>query len=126
MAEADESDASFLYLQPVLAVVTNIDADHMETYGHDFEKLKAAFVEFLQRLPFYGMAVVCIDDPNIRAILPSVSKPVMPYGFSEDARIRATNVASREAGADFTCERVEDLMWAIDELNQERVPESAR
>lgn len=81
VAEADESDASFLHLNPVLSVVTNIDADHMETYGHDFEKLKSAFVEFLQRLPFYGMAVVCIDDLNIRAILPSVSKPIMPYGF---------------------------------------------
>lgn len=106
VAEADESDASFLHLTPVISVVTNIDADHMETYGHDFEKLKAAFVEFLQCLPFYGMAVVCIDDPNIRAILPNISKPVMPYGFSEDARIRATNVRADNGQMHFTVQRI--------------------
>jgi len=106
VAEADESDASFLHLTPVLSVVTNIDADHMETYGHDFEKLKSAFVEFLQRLPFYGMAVVCIDDPNIRAILPSVSKPIMPYGFSEDARVRAINVRADNGLMHFTVQRI--------------------
>jgi UDP-N-acetylmuramate--alanine ligase len=82
VAEADESDASFLYLTPVVAVVTNIDHDHMETYGHDFNRLKQAFVDFLQHLPFYGRAVVCIDDANVREILPRVTKPVTTYGFS--------------------------------------------
>src|SRR5437867_1115040 len=82
--EADESDASFLHLQPVIAVVTNIDADHMGTYGHDFEKLKAAFVQFLQNLPFYGSAILCADDPNVRAILASVTKPVITYGTTEE------------------------------------------
>ena len=94
VAEADESDASFLYLSPVLAVVTNIDADHMETYGHDFAKLKRAFVDFLQRLPFYGVAVVCIDDVNVRAIIPDVSKPMVTYGLGEDADLRATDVVN--------------------------------
>ncbi|HLD09076.1 MAG TPA: UDP-N-acetylmuramate--L-alanine ligase [Methylophilaceae bacterium] len=114
VVEADESDASFLHLSPILAVVTNIDADHMETYGHDFEKLKAAFVEFLQCLPFYGMAVVCIDDPNIRAILPSISKPVMPYGFSEDARIRATNVRADHGQMHFTVQRINGATTTFD------------
>ena len=95
VVEADESDASFLYLQPVLAVVTNIDADHMETYGHDFGKLKRAFVEFLQRLPFYGVAVLCVDDPHVRAILPRVAKPVVTYGSREDAQLRAVDVDER-------------------------------
>ena len=84
VVEADESDASFLHLQPILAVITNIDADHMETYGHDFEKLKQAFVDFVAHLPFYGMAVLCVDDANVRAILPRISKPVTTYGFSEE------------------------------------------
>ena len=106
VVEADESDASFLHLSPILAVVTNIDADHMETYGHDFEKLKNAFVEFLQRLPFYGMAVVCVDDPNIRAILPQVTKPIMTYGFGEEARFRASNVRADGAQMRFTVQRI--------------------
>jgi UDP-N-acetylmuramate--alanine ligase len=89
VAEADESDASFLYLTPALAVVTNIDADHMETYDHDFAKLKRAFVDFAQRLPFYGVAVLCIDDANVREILPAITKPIVTYGFAEDARLRA-------------------------------------
>ena len=92
VAEADESDASFLYLTPVLAVVTNIDADHMETYGHDFNRLKQAFVEFIERLPFYGMAVLCVDDPNVRSILPRITKPITTYGLSEAAQIRATEL----------------------------------
>lgn len=92
VAEADESDASFLYLQPILAVVTNIDADHMETYGHDFDKLKQAFVDFVEHLPFYGRAMLCIDDANVRSILPRISKPVCTYGLSEDAQVRAVNV----------------------------------
>lgn len=92
VAEADESDASFLYLQPVLAVVTNIDADHMETYEHDFEKLKQAFVYFLQHLPFYGIAVLCVDDAHVRDIIPLAGKPVLTYGLSEDAQVRAVEV----------------------------------
>jgi UDP-N-acetylmuramate--alanine ligase len=114
VAEADESDASFLHLTPVISVVTNIDADHMDTYGHDFEKLKGAFVEFLQQLPFYGMAVVCIDDPNVRAILPSVSKPIMPYGFSEEARIRATNVVADNGQMRFTVTRINGVTTSFD------------
>jgi UDP-N-acetylmuramate--alanine ligase len=106
VVEADESDASFLHLSPILAVVTNIDQDHMDTYEHSFEKLKSAFVEFLQQLPFWGMAVVCVDDPNVRAILPQVTKPVMTYGFSEDARIRASNVRADNGKMHFTVERI--------------------
>jgi len=92
VVEADESDASFLYLQPILAVVTNIDADHMETYGHDFARLKQAFVDFIEHLPFYGRAILCLDDAHVREILPRISKPVTTYGFSEGAQIRAVNV----------------------------------
>jgi len=94
VAEADESDASFLYLTPVLAVVTNIDADHMETYGQDFGKLTRAFVDFVQRLPFYGVAVLCIDDPHVRAILPEIAKPVVTYGLADDAQLRAASVSN--------------------------------
>jgi UDP-N-acetylmuramate--alanine ligase len=93
VAEADESDASFLVLQPVLAVITNIDADHMETYGHDFGRLKDAFINFAQRLPFYGTAVVCVDDANVRDIVASITKPIVSYGLSEAAQLRAINVA---------------------------------
>lgn len=92
VVEADESDASFLYLQPVLTVVTNIDADHMETYGHDFNRLKHTFVEFVQHLPFYGMAVVCLDDANVREIMPAITKPITTYGLSEEAQVRAINI----------------------------------
>lgn len=92
VVEADESDASFLHLQPVIAVVTNIDADHMDTYQHDFARLKQAFVSFLQNLPFYGSAVLCVDDANVREILPFVSKPVLTYGFAADAMVRAERV----------------------------------
>jgi UDP-N-acetylmuramate--alanine ligase len=94
VAEADESDASFLYLSPVLAVVTNIDADHMETYGQDFAKLTRAFVDFVQRLPFYGVAVLCVDDPHVRAILPDVAKAVVTYGLADDAQLRAADVVN--------------------------------
>jgi UDP-N-acetylmuramate--alanine ligase len=94
VAEADESDASFLYLTPALAVITNIDADHMEAYGHDFERLQRAFVDFAQRLPFYGVAVLCVDDPHVRAILPAITKPIVTYGTAADAHIRATGVAN--------------------------------
>ena len=92
VAEADESDASFLHLQPFMAVVTNIDADHMDTYGGDFNRLKQAFIDFLHHLPFYGLAVLCIDDPVIREILPLVHKPVRSYGLSADADVRATDI----------------------------------
>jgi UDP-N-acetylmuramate--alanine ligase len=104
VAEADESDASFLYLQPIIAVVTNIDADHMETYGHDFGRLKQAFVDFLEHLPFYGMAILCVDDANVREILPRISKPVCTYGFSEGAQIRAVNVRHQGAQMRFIAE----------------------
>ncbi|MFV5213579.1 UDP-N-acetylmuramate--L-alanine ligase [Azonexus caeni] len=106
VAEADESDASFLFLSPVISVVTNIDADHMETYGHDFERLKGAFVDFLNRLPFYGVAVLCADDANVRAIMSQVSKQIVSYGLSPDANIRAENVVADGAQMRFTCVRV--------------------
>lgn len=92
VAEADESDASFLYLQPMLAVVTNIDADHMSTYGGDFNRLRSTFLEFLHHLPFYGMAVLCIDDDEVRGLLPEISRSVTTYGFSEAADVRATDI----------------------------------
>lgn len=102
VVEADESDASFLYLQPVLAVVTNIDADHMETYGHDFNRLKQTYVEFVQHLPFYGMAVVCIDDANVREVMPSITKPITTYGLSEDAQVRAIDIQHDQHRMKFT------------------------
>jgi UDP-N-acetylmuramate--alanine ligase len=105
VAEADESDASFLNLLPVIEVVTNIDADHMDTYGHDFARLKQAFIEFTHRLPFYGIAVLCVDDPNVREILPFVSKPVIRYGFAADAQVRGVNVVPREGKMYFTAMR---------------------
>lgn len=114
VAEADESDASFLHLTPVMAVVTNIDQDHMDTYEHSFDKLKSAFVEFLQQLPFWGMAVVCVDDANIREILPRVTKPVMTYGFSEDARIRARNVRADHGKMHFTVDRINGVTTTFD------------
>ena len=104
VAEADESDASFLYLTPILAVVTNIDADHMETYGHDFGKLKQAFVDFVERLPFYGRAILCADDANVREILPRISKPITTYGLGEEAQIRAVNVRHEGGQMRFTAE----------------------
>lgn len=94
VAEADESDASFLFLSPVISVVTNIDADHMETYGHDFSRLKQAFLDFLHRLPFYGVAVLCLDDPNVRDILPRVAKQAVTYGLDEQANVRAENIVA--------------------------------
>ncbi len=102
VAEADESDASFLYLNPVIAIVTNIDADHMDTYGHDFERLKQAFVDFCQRLPFYGMAVMCVDDPHVREILPRISKPITTYGFDESAQVRARDARYENGKMRFT------------------------
>jgi UDP-N-acetylmuramate--alanine ligase len=105
VVEADESDASFLHLQPVIAVVTNIDADHMETYQHDFARLKQAFVSFLQNLPFYGSAVLCTDDPQVREILPFVSKPVLSYGLAPEAMVRAENVRHAAGAMRFTALR---------------------
>lgn len=102
VAEADESDASFLNLTPVIEVITNIDADHMETYNHDFAKLKQAFVEFTQRLPFYGVAVLCIDDAHVREIIPMISKPIVTYGFHEDAEVRAIDATAANGKMEFT------------------------
>jgi UDP-N-acetylmuramate--alanine ligase len=106
VAEADESDASFLFLSPVISVVTNIDADHMETYGHDFERLKSAFVDFLNRLPFYGVAVVCGDDANIRDILPRVPKQIITYGLTPENNFYAENIVAEEGRMRFDCVRV--------------------
>lgn len=114
VVEADESDASFLHLSPVLAVVTNIDQDHMDTYEHSFDKLKNAFVEFLQQIPFWGMAVLCVDDPNIREILPRVTRPVMTYGMSEEARVRASNVRADNGKMHFTVERINGVTTRFD------------
>jgi UDP-N-acetylmuramate--alanine ligase len=105
VVEADESDASFLNLMPVMAVVTNIDADHMDTYGHDMARLRQAFVEFIGRLPFYGAAVLCVDDPGVRAILPFISKPVTPYGLNDDAQVRAVDVRADAGRMHFTALR---------------------
>ena len=106
VVEADESDASFLNLMPILAVVTNIDADHMDTYGHDFARLKAAFVEFLHRMPFYGSAIVCGDDPGVKSIIPMISRPVITYGMNEDVQVRAVDVVALAGGQmRFTCQR---------------------
>jgi UDP-N-acetylmuramate--alanine ligase len=105
VVEADESDASFLNLLPVMAVVTNIDADHMETYGHDFGRLQKAFVDFLHRMPFYGTAILCTDDAAVRAIVDQVTCPVTSYGFSEDAQVRAINVKAVGGQMHFTVQR---------------------
>jgi UDP-N-acetylmuramate--alanine ligase len=105
VVEADESDASFLNLSPIMSVVTNIDADHMETYGHDFNQLKSAFIEFLHRMPFYGAAVLCIDDQVVNSLLPQVSRPITSYGLSEKAQVRATNVRAEGARMHFTVKR---------------------
>ena len=106
VAEADESDASFLFLSPVLSVVTNIDADHMETYGHDFERLKGAFVDFLNRLPFYGVAVLCGDDSNVRAIMPQVTKQIVTYGLTPGCNFYAENIVAADGQMRFDCVRV--------------------
>ncbi len=105
VVEADESDASFLNLLPVMAVVTNIDADHMETYGHDFGKLKAAFVDFLLRMPFYGTAILCTDDPAVREIVPQISCPITSYGLNAEAQVRALSVRAVGGQMHFTVQR---------------------
>ena len=106
VAEADESDASFLFLSPVISVVTNIDADHMETYGHDFERLKGAFVDFLSRLPFYGVAVLCGDDANVRDIMPRVAKQIITYGLTPGCNFYAENIVAVDGQMRFDCVRV--------------------
>ena len=105
VVEADESDASFLNLLPVLAVVTNIDADHMETYGHDFGRLKKAFIDFLHRMPFYGTAILCLESPAVREIAGELSCPVTSYGFAADAQVRAVDVRAVGAQMHFTVQR---------------------
>ena len=122
IAEADESDASFLHLQPLVAVVTNIDADHMATYDGDFNKLKKTFVEFLHNLPFYGLAVVCLDDPVVREILPLVKRPTVTYGFGEDCDVRAINVRQQGMQTFFTVLRPdrEPLDVSVNMLGQRK------
>jgi UDP-N-acetylmuramate--alanine ligase len=105
IAEADESDASFLHLQPMVSIVTNIEADHMDTYGGDFDTLKQTFIDFLHNLPFYGQAVMCVDDPVVRELIPSVSRQVITYGFSEDADVRIENYRQEGQQGKFTVVR---------------------
>ena len=105
VVEADESDASFLNLLPVMAVVTNIDADHMDTYGHDVARLRQAFVEFIHKMPFYGAAILCVDDPGVRSIMAMISRPVVSYGFGPDAMVRAVNVEAHAGTMRFTVQR---------------------
>lgn len=119
VAEADESDASFLHLQPMTSIVTNIDADHMETYGGDFGKLKQTFIDFLHNLPFYGLAVLCIDDDNVREILPQVSRKFVTYGLSEDADFRAFDI---EQDGLFTSFKVKRPDGAADLVVRMRMP----
>ncbi|MEH6551380.1 MAG: UDP-N-acetylmuramate--L-alanine ligase [Pseudomonadales bacterium] len=109
VAEADESDASFLHLQPMVAVVTNIDADHMSTYDGDFGKLKQTFIEFLHNLPFYGLAVLCVDDPHVESILLDVARPMLTYGFSDKADFRISGVSLNQRRSSFTVTRPEGL-----------------
>jgi UDP-N-acetylmuramate--alanine ligase len=116
VAEADESDASFLYLQPVVSVVTNIDADHMETYGQDFERLKRTFIEFLGHLPFYGLAVLCKDDPHVRAIMPEVPRPMLTYGIDSDADLVARDIRWDEGRMRFTAVTADDSFKPLDVL----------
>jgi UDP-N-acetylmuramate--alanine ligase len=121
VAEADESDASFLHLQPVVAVVTNIDTDHLGTYGGDYGALQKAFLEFLHHLPFYGLAVVCADDPGVRAILPAISKPVMTYGFDQNADWMARDVRPDGTRTEFSVSRRGQGDWLKVRLNRGRL-----
>lgn len=109
VAEADESDASFLYLNPMITIVTNIDADHMDTYHGDFKELEQTFVRFLQKLPFYGLAVLCVDDPVVQRIVPEISRPIVTYGFAENAHVRAVNCRQEGLRSYFTVERPNNL-----------------
>ncbi len=114
VAEADESDASFLHLTPVLAVITNIDLDHMETYGHSVDKLKQAFIDFAMRLPFYGKVILCTEDENVNSILHSIKKPRFTYGFREDAQLRAINIRSEGTTMLFTVVQSNSSMQPFD------------
>ena len=109
VAEADESDASFLYLKPVISILTNIDHDHMETYQGDFNRLKATFIDFLHRLPFYGLAVLCMDDPIVREILPQVARPIVTYGLTADADFKTLTYKQSGMQTEFTVERPKGL-----------------
>ncbi|MDJ0740172.1 MAG: UDP-N-acetylmuramate--L-alanine ligase [Gammaproteobacteria bacterium] len=113
VAEADESDASFLYLQPMQAVVTNVDEDHMVTYGNDFQRLRATFLEFLHHLPFYGQAVMCIDDDNVRELLPEVTRRVVTYGTGDAADVRATNIRQHAMTTQFTVHMVDEPAFEV-------------
>lgn len=117
VAEADESDASFLYLQPVMAIVTNIDADHMETYGGDFEKLRRTFVEFLHHMPFYGLAVLCVDDPIVKNILPLITKPILTYAIEQDADLIASGIRQEVTRTFFSVSRRDGTHWMNVSLN---------
>jgi UDP-N-acetylmuramate--alanine ligase len=119
VVEADESDASFLNLLPIMAVITNIDEDHMETYGHDFQKLKSSFVDFLHRMPFYGAAIVCVDDEAVREIVPSIARPVITYGLAEEAQIRAVDVRANNGKMTFNvqCKNADIQSLLAIELN---------
>ena len=117
VAEADESDASFMHLQPMMAIVTNIDADHMETYGGDFETLRQTFIEFLHHLPFYGLAVLCADDEEVRNVIPQINRPIITYGFNKDADIRATNLRQEENKTFFSVAKADNKNWLEITLN---------
>ena len=117
VAEADESDASFLHLQPMLSVVTNIDMDHMTTYDGDFSRLKDTFIQFLHNLPFYGLAVVCIDDPNVREIMPAIGRPIITYGLDESADYRAVDIEHNNLSMRFTAKRPGELADLDIQLN---------
>ncbi len=114
VAEADESDASFLYLQPMLAVITNIDADHMRTYGNDFNRLRGTFMEFLHHLPFYGLAVLCVDDDEVRSLLPMIPRPVRTYGTSTESDVRATGIRQEGLRMHFTVQRRDAEGFPVD------------
>jgi UDP-N-acetylmuramate--alanine ligase len=113
VAEADESDASFLHLQPMVSIVTNIDADHMETYDGDFKKLQQTYVQFLHNLPFYGVAIVCIDDKPVRDILPDIGRPILTYGFNEKADFCITDVVQEKMKSSFTVRRKEKTAISV-------------
>ena len=117
IAEADESDASFLHLQPMVSVVTNIEPDHMETYGFDFDQLKTTYIEFLHNLPFYGLAVVCIDDPVIQELLTSIGRPTLTYGFSENAAYRITDFSMVDGRGQFVIDRPDNLSTLTISMN---------
>ncbi|QLE87223.1 UDP-N-acetylmuramate--L-alanine ligase [Shewanella sp. Scap07] len=123
IAEADESDASFLHLQPMVSVITNIEADHMDTYEGDFEKLKSTFVDFLHNLPFYGVAVACIDDPVVRELLPHIGRKIVTYGFSDDADVQALNFVQQGYASRFTVRRenMQDLHLEVNLPGQHNV-----